>query len=86
MKMPILAKWWIAVPPMKVSSNLKLRKKYAQNFIPDILTDQTSAHDPLVGYIPENYSVETAAQFREADQKSYLAAAYQSMAHHVRGM
>ncbi len=58
----------------------------AKNFIPDILTDQTSAHDPLVGYIPENYSVETAAQFRQADQKSYLTAAYQSMAHHVRGM
>ncbi len=56
------------------------------NFIPDILTDQTSAHDPLVGYIPENYSVETAATFRSENQKEYLAAAYKSMANHVLGM
>ena len=56
------------------------------NFIPDILTDQTSAHDPLVGYIPENYSVETAATFRGENQKEYLAAAYKSMANHVLGM
>jgi len=57
-----------------------------KNFIPDLLTDQTSAHDPLVGYIPEGYSVETAAVFRQKDQKAYLAAAYASMAKHVRGM
>jgi len=57
-----------------------------KNFTPDLLTDQTSAHDPLVGYIPEGYSVEQAAQFRVADQKAYLAAAYASMAKHVRGM
>ncbi len=57
-----------------------------KNFLPDILTDQTSAHDPLVGYIPEGYSVETAAEFRSRDQKAYLAAAYASMAKHVRGM
>jgi urocanate hydratase len=53
---------------------------------PDILTDQTSAHDPLVGYIPEGYSVDTAKKFREQDQKAYLAAAYKSMAKHVEGM
>lgn len=57
-----------------------------KNFLPDILTDQTSAHDPLVGYIPEGYSVQTAAEFRSRDQKAYLAAAYASMAKHVRGM
>lgn len=57
-----------------------------KNFIPDLLTDQTSAHDPLVGYIPEGYSVESAKPFREKDQKSYLEAAYASMAKHVRGM
>ena len=56
------------------------------NFIPDILTDQTSAHDPLVGYIPENYSVDTAADFRKTNEKEYLAAAYKSMANHVLGM
>ncbi|MBC7420009.1 MAG: urocanate hydratase [Bdellovibrio sp.] len=57
-----------------------------RGFKPDILTDQTSAHDPLVGYIPEGYSVETAAVFRKENQKAYLAAAYRSMAKHVEGM
>lgn len=57
-----------------------------KNFIPDILTDQTSAHDPLVGYIPEGYTVQQAAEFRAKDQPSYLKAAYDSMAKHVRGM
>ncbi|MFN7263086.1 MAG: urocanate hydratase, partial [Pseudobdellovibrionaceae bacterium] len=57
-----------------------------KGFIPDLLTDQTSAHDPLVGYIPEGYSVETAAVFRRENQKAYLDAAYASMAKHVRGM
>jgi urocanate hydratase len=57
-----------------------------QNFIPDLLTDQTSAHDPLIGYIPEGYSIESAADFRKRDQKAYLDAAYKSMAKHVEGM
>ena len=57
-----------------------------KKFIPDMLTDQTSAHDPLVGYIPEGYTVETAKAFRDSNQKSYLEAAYASMAKHVRGM
>ena len=57
-----------------------------KNFIPDIVTDQTSAHDPLVGYIPEGYTVESAAVFRKENQKAYLDAAYKSMAKHVEGM
>jgi urocanate hydratase len=57
-----------------------------KGFIPDMLTDQTSAHDPLVGYIPEGYTVETAKVFRTENQKAYLEAAYASMAKHVRGM
>ena len=57
-----------------------------KNFIPDVLTDQTSAHDPLVGYIPEGYSVEKAAVFRKENQKAYLEATYKSMAKHVEGM
>ncbi|MNJ96660.1 Urocanate hydratase [compost metagenome] len=57
-----------------------------KGFTPDMLTDQTSAHDPLVGYIPEGYTVETAKDFRTRDQKAYLEAAYASMAKHVRGM
>ncbi len=57
-----------------------------KGFIPDLLTDQTSAHDPLVGYIPEGYDVQTASVFRKDNQKAYLAAAYKSMAKHVEGM
>lgn len=57
-----------------------------KNYTPDLLTDQTSAHDPLIGYIPEGYSVEAAAEFRKADQKTYLSKVFESMAKHVRGM
>lgn len=57
-----------------------------KDFIPDILTDQTSAHDPLIGYIPEGYSVEQAKTFRKENQKSYLEKTFESMAKHVRGM
>jgi urocanate hydratase len=63
-----------------------LHEMLKRNFIPDVLTDQTSAHDPLVGYIPESYTVETAAVFRKENQKAYLEAAYKSMAKHVEGM
>src|SRR5699024_10098681 len=38
----------------------------------DIVTDQTSAHDPLNGYVPEGYSLEKAAQLRESDAKEYV--------------
>ncbi len=61
-------------------------KMIDQGFTPDVLTDQTSAHDPLNGYIPEGYSIETAKNFREKNQTDYLKAAYASMAKHVEGM
>ena len=52
----------------------------------DILTDQTSAHDPLNGYIPVGYTVAAAKEFREKDSKSYLGKVYASMAAHVNAM
>jgi urocanate hydratase len=58
----------------------------SKNFTPDLLTDQTSAHDPLIGYIPEGLSLAEAADLRTRDQKQYLSRAYESMAKHVRGM
>jgi urocanate hydratase len=58
----------------------------ALNFTPDLLTDQTSAHDPLVGYIPEGYDLKQAEVFRNENEKAYLEKAYASMAKHVRGM
>jgi urocanate hydratase len=63
-----------------------IQQMIEKNFVPDLLTDQTSAHDPLVGYIPEGYSVEAAADFRQTDQKTYLEKVYRSIAKHVRGM
>lgn len=57
-----------------------------RGFVPDLLTDQTSAHDPLVGYIPEGFSPQSALDFRNRDQKAYLAAVSESITKHVRGM
>lgn len=58
----------------------------ARGFVADLLTDQTSAHDPLNGYIPEGYDVKTAAALREQDPKKYLILAKQSIARHVQGL
>lgn len=55
-------------------------------FVPDVLTDQTSAHDPLNGYIPIGYSVESAAKLRAANPKEYFERSVRSMAVHVQGM
>jgi urocanate hydratase len=54
--------------------------------VPDVVTDQTSAHDPLYGYIPAGLTLEEAATLRQQDQPTYLARAYDSMAAHVRAM
>jgi urocanate hydratase len=58
----------------------------ARGFRPDIVTDQTSAHDPLEGYVPSGLSLDAAAELREADPKEYQRRAYGSMAEHVRAM
>lgn len=52
----------------------------------DIVTDQTSAHDPLNGYVPVGYSLKEAAQLREKDPQAYMEKAKQSMAKHVEAM
>ena len=54
--------------------------------VPDLLTDQTSAHDPLNGYIPAGLSLEDAAALRRKDPQDYLMRAYESIARHVTGM
>ena len=55
-------------------------------FKPDVLTDQTAAHDPLAGYIPEGLSVKQAADLRASDPKGYVARSMASIAKHVRAM
>lgn len=52
----------------------------------DILTDQTSAHDPLNGYIPNGYSLEGAADLRKQDPETYKERSLHSMARHVNLM
>lgn len=63
-----------------------LPEMIAKGFIPDALTDQTSAHDPLNGYIPSKMSLEEAASLREANPATYVKKSKASMAQHVRAM
>ena len=53
---------------------------------PDVITDQTSAHDPLNGYVPAGLSVEDASVLRAEDPTAYVAQARASIATHVRAM
>ncbi|MDM7922452.1 MAG: urocanate hydratase, partial [Pyrinomonadaceae bacterium] len=57
-----------------------------RNILPDVVTDQTSAHDVLYGYIPVGMSVEEAKEFRVKDQAEYERRAMDSMARHVEAM
>lgn len=57
-----------------------------RNIIPDTLTDQTSAHDPLIGYTPHDMSNEAAAKMRVSDPEGYIARSYESMYLHVQLM
>jgi urocanate hydratase len=57
-----------------------------RGFRPDLVTDQTSAHDPLGGYVPGGMSLEGAASERASDPAGYQRRAYASMAEHVRAM
>ncbi|MEW6031839.1 MAG: urocanate hydratase [Bacillota bacterium] len=57
-----------------------------RGIIPDVVTDQTSAHDPLNGYIPAGLSLEEAAELRRTSPKEYVARARESIAIHVRAM
>lgn len=57
-----------------------------RRFVPDILTDQTSAHDPLNGYVPNGMSLEQAITLRQERPDEYLRRAKEAMAAHVRAM
>ena len=58
----------------------------SRGITPDVVTDQTSAHDPLNGYLPKGWSLEKAEQMRQQDEASVIKAAKQSMAIHVQAM
>ncbi len=58
----------------------------ARGFSPQIVTDQTSAHDPLGGYVPAGLSLEQAAELRASDPHEYQNRAWGSMARHCEAM
>jgi urocanate hydratase len=57
-----------------------------RGIVPDLVTDQTSAHDALNGYVPHGLSLGEAAELRGRDPEEYVRRAMDSMAVHVRGM
>jgi urocanate hydratase len=63
-----------------------LERMVERNIIPDTLTDQTSAHDPLIGYWPHDISYEQAKLLRAENPSVYLEHAYASMYRHVELM
>ena len=58
----------------------------ARGIAPDLVTDQTSAHDPLGGYIPAGFSLEAAAELRARDPEDYVARSRESMVRHCGAM
>lgn len=57
-----------------------------RGIVPDVVTDQTSAHDPLNGYYPTGMSMEQADALRQSDPQEYLRGSYASIAAHVSAM
>jgi len=56
----------------------------SMGFQPDVITDQTSAHDPLYGYIPAGLSLKEAEELRKNDKKEYMRRVLESVSRHVR--
>ncbi len=63
-----------------------LEKLLQDDIIPDVLTDQTSAHDPIYGYVPNGITLEEALKLRSDDPKAYRVQSIKSMARHVSFM
>jgi urocanate hydratase len=63
-----------------------LQRLIDRNIAIDTLTDQTSAHDELIGYFPEGLSVDEANALRESDKDTYSRRSLDTMAHHVKLM
>jgi urocanate hydratase len=58
----------------------------ARGIVPDVLTDQTSAHDELQGYVPAGLSYDAALAMRESSPEMYVERSYETMARHMRAM
>lgn len=57
-----------------------------KNILPDLVTDQTSAHDPLNGYVPYHISVEEREELKKKDPAKFMELSYETMAVHVKAM
>ncbi len=63
-----------------------LQRLLDRNVVPDTLTDQTSAHDPLIGYVPHMLTNEQANVLRQENPEQYISLSYDSMKQHVQLM
>lgn len=63
-----------------------LHRLLERGVVPDVLTDQTSAHDELNGYVPSGMSYAEALELRKTDPQRYIREAYRTMAQHMRAM
>ena len=63
-----------------------LAEMIRRNIVPDVLTDQTSAHDPLNGYVPNGMSLAEALELRQRDPNEYTRYSMQTMGEHVKAM
>jgi urocanate hydratase len=63
-----------------------LRELIGRSVVPDVLTDQTSAHDELNGYVPNGMTYEQALSLRKKDPARYVSESKRTMAEHVRSM
>lgn len=57
-----------------------------KNILPELVTDQTSAHDPLHGYVPRAMTLAQADELREKDEKKYSELSFQTMGDHIKAM
>ena len=57
-----------------------------REIVPDLVTDQTSAHDELIGYIPKGHSIESAELLRKSDPNRYVRESLKSMGEHVKAI
>ncbi|MAJ43483.1 MAG: urocanate hydratase [Candidatus Marinimicrobia bacterium] len=63
-----------------------IKEMVAKRIVPDILTDQTSAHDELVGYIPNGMTLKEANELRKKNPEKYIKESYRTMGEHCQAM
>jgi len=76
----------VEINPEKIKRRLSLEQLVRRGVIPDVVTDQTAAHDELNGYVPGGMSYEEALKLRKEDPDRYIELSYRSMVRHVRAM